>query len=79
MIQVHAHEVIHMMLNSGKTYTQASLLTDIITHFGPDARFYACSAQNLSPEALVDFLRAKGKFVPCDEGFQTSPDLMCKH
>lgn len=68
-----------MMLNSGKSYTRASLAADIVVQFGPAARFYTCSADNLTPEALIDFLEAKGKFVPCDNGFQTSADLMCKH
>jgi len=79
MEQIHGHEVMQMMLQSGKAYTRASLLTDIVATFGPEARFFTCSAEQLSPEGLIDFLQAKGKFVPCEEGFQTSPDLMCKH
>ena len=79
MEQIHGHEVIQMMLQSGKAYTRASLLTDIVATFGSDSRFFTCSAQNLSPEGIIDFLQAKRKFVPCEEGFQTSPDLMCKH
>jgi probable metal-binding protein len=79
MEQTHGHEVIQMMLQSDKAYTRATLRDDIVAHFGPDARFYTCSAQNLTPEGLIDFLQAKGKFVPRAEGFQTSPDLMCNH
>lgn len=79
MEQIHGHEVIQMMLQSAKVYTRASLLADIVATFGSEARFFTCSAENLSPEGLLDFLQAKGKFVPCQEGFQTSADLMCKH
>jgi probable metal-binding protein len=79
MEQIHGHEVMQMMLQSGKLYTRASLLNDIVAQFGPDSRFYACSAENLTPEGIIDFLEAKGKFVPCEGSFQTSPDLMCKH
>jgi probable metal-binding protein len=79
MEQIHGHEVMQMMLQSGKAYTRASLLTDIVATFGPDSRFFTCSAADLSPEGIIDFLQSKGKFVPCEEGFQTSPDLMCKH
>jgi probable metal-binding protein len=79
MEQIHGHEVIQMMLQSGKPYTRASLLTDIVARFGPNARFYTCSANDMAPEGLIDFLQAKGKFVPCDQGFQTSADLICKH
>jgi probable metal-binding protein len=79
MEHIHGHEVIQMMLESGKSYTRASLTTDIVGKFGPNARFYTCSAENLTPEGLIDFLEAKGKFVSRDDGFQTSSDLMCKH
>jgi probable metal-binding protein len=79
MEQIHGHEVIQMMLQSGKTYTRSSLLADIVANFGSDARFYTCSAQNLTPEGIIDFLQAKGKFVPAGDGFQTSTDLMCQH
>ena len=79
MEQIHGHEVIQMMLQSGKAYTRASLLADIVSNFGPSARFYTCSAQDLTPEGLIDFLQVRGKFVEREEGFQTSPDLMCKH
>ena len=79
MEQIHGHEVIQMMLQSQKSYTRASLVSDIVTRFGPQARFYTCSSENMTPEALIDFLQAKGKFVPHEDGFQTSADLMCKH
>jgi probable metal-binding protein len=79
MEPIHGHEVLQMMVDTGKAYSRASLLTDIIAKFGAAARFYTCSAENLSAEGLIDFLQAKGKFVPCEQGFQTSPDLMCKH
>jgi probable metal-binding protein len=79
MAHIHGHEVMQMMLETGKAYTRASLLTDIVANFGPHARFFTCSAENLTAEGLIDFLQAKGKFVPCEAGFQTSPDRMCKH
>jgi probable metal-binding protein len=79
MQQIHGHEVMQMMLESGKAYSRASLLSEIFQKFGHDARFHTCSAEDLTPEGLIDFLQSKGKFVPCENGFQTSPDLMCKH
>ena len=79
MEKIHGHEVIQMMLESGKPYTRASLLTDIVAKFGSSARFFTCSAEDLTPEGIIDFLEAKGKFLARDEGFQTSADLMCKH
>lgn len=79
MNQVHGHEVLRMMLGSGKAYTRATLLQDIERAFGAQARFCTCSAEGMTAEQLVDFLEAKGKFVPQANGFRTSPDLMCRH
>ena len=79
MSQIHGHEVINMILTSGKTYTKESLVEEIGRNFGADARFYTCSAENLTPVQLIDFLEAKGKFVPQNGGFTTTADLKCQH
>jgi len=79
MEQIHGHEVMQMMVDSGKSYTRSSLLTDIVAKFGPNSRFFTCSAADLTPEGIIDFLEAKGKFLAREEGFQTSADLICKH
>jgi probable metal-binding protein len=78
MNEIHGHEVMQMMLASGKTYTRESLAADISAKFGASARFYTCSAENLTAEGLISFLEARGKFVPQGQGFQTSADLMCQ-
>jgi probable metal-binding protein len=79
MKQIHGHEVMQMMMSSGKTYTRESLIADIVSRFGTDASFHTCSAENLTPEGIVDFLEARGKFVAQPGGFSTSPDRMCQH
>jgi probable metal-binding protein len=68
-----------MMLASGKTYTEEALIKDIISTFGKSARFYTCSAENMTAEELVSFLDSKGKFLKRKGGFQTAADKMCKH
>ena len=68
-----------MMMNSGATYTKASLEQEIISKFGADARFYTCSAENMTAADLVEFLDARGKLVQHGAGFNTSPEVMCKH
>lgn len=78
MNHIHGHEVLNMMIATGKTYTKASLAADIIGKFGADARFHTCSAEDLTAEELVAFLEARGKLVPQGSGFQTSAQLMCK-
>jgi probable metal-binding protein len=66
-----------MMLNSGKPYTRSNLVQEIVERFGCDARFHTCSAEDLTAEALVDFLDARGKFLHKEGSFQTQADLMC--
>ena len=77
--KIHGHEVMKMMLASGKTYTKETLVKEIVSTFGKDARFYTCSAENLSAEELVSFLDSKGKFLRSEDGFQTSADKICDH
>jgi len=79
MKKIHGHDVLNMMLGSGKSYTRETLVREIITTFGADARFHTCSAEDLTAEGLVEFLQARGKFVDAAGGFQTSPSLICQH
>ena len=77
--QIHGHEVMKMMVESGATFTRASLQDAITARFGADARFYTCSAENMTAAALIDFLEQRGKFVPKNDGFSTVPDKICGH
>ncbi len=77
--QIHGHEVMRMMVEAGKVFTKATLRSAIAERFGPDARFYTCSAQNMSSDELVAFLEARDKFVQEDEGFRTEAERICQH
>lgn len=77
--QIHGHEVMEMMINAGKVYTRESLRADIIARFGHEARFYTCSATNLTADELIAFLQARGKFVEAPGGLATEPGKMCDH
>lgn len=77
--QVHGHDVMKMMLDSGQSYTKDTLLTDIINRFGEETRFYTCSAENLTADELVEFLAKREKFIETDTGFNTAPDKICAH
>ncbi len=76
---VHGHEVMQMMTASGEVYTKDSLHTAIIRQFGDEARFHTCSAENMTPDQLIDFLNACGKFLVEEEGFKTDPSKICDH
>lgn len=76
---IHGHEVIGMMNESGLTYTVESLRNAIVGRFGADARFHTCSAQNLTPEGLIEFLNERGKLTPVDGGFVFGQGQACGH
>ncbi|MBC4012067.1 YecH family protein [Morganella morganii] len=76
---VHGHEVMNMIIESGKSYTTESLIADIHATFGEDTRFHTCSAENMDAKALVSFLAARGKFIGTEEGFSTSAEKICNH
>ena len=78
-VQIHGHEVMRMMLQSGRQYSRETLRQDILQHFGPDTRFYTCSAEGMDADALISFLAERGKFIEEDEGFRTDPDRICDH
>ena len=73
----HGHEVLTMM--QGHSYTEQSLLEAIIDRFGADERFYTCSAENLTAQGLIDFLKDHGKFMPANEGFTVDTTKVCNN
>lgn len=77
--QVHGHDVMHMMLAMGGGFTRESLKAAIINQFGPETRFYTCSAQGMDADGIIRFLEARGKFRPVADGFNTDPDKICNH
>lgn len=79
MTKIHAHEVMHMMLEHDQGFSRESLAQAIVERFGANARFHSCSADGMDAEAVVDFLESRGKFVARDGGFNTAQDKICKH
>lgn len=47
--------------------------------FGAQARYHTCSASDLDADGLIALLRARGKFVEDEQGFQTRADRVCHH
>ena len=79
MQQIHGHEVMEMMINSKIAYSEDSLKNAIDEKFGNDARFYVCTAENMTSAELVQCLKGKGKFQPIEGGFTTGRDHVCNH
>ena len=51
----------------------------IVEKFGKDQLFYACSAENMNVDALIEFLKQKGKFMPLNDGFTVDVTKVCNH
>ena len=79
MTDIHAHEVMHMMLERSGGFSRESLAQAIVERFGPDATFRSCSASGMDVNAVIDFLESRGKFVALGGGFNTAPDKICNH
>jgi len=78
--EVHGHEVMRMMIESGRTYTRASLRAAIVGKFGEETRFHTCSAEGMTADELISFLEMRGKFLAADtESFSLPADRMCNH
>lgn len=75
----HGHQVLEMMFSNSYA-SKEELVKAIIEKFGMDERFYTCSTENMTAAELVDFLEAKGKFMPAqDAGFTADKSKMCNH
>ncbi|RMH62647.1 MAG: DUF2492 family protein [Calditrichaeota bacterium] len=79
MDSIHGHEVMRRMAAGGNTYTRDTLRAAIYEWFGETARFHTCSAENMDADALMDFLQARGKFVPMADGFGLPVEKICNH
>ena len=77
--QIHGHEVMQMMVELDRSFTRESLRAAINDRFGTTARFFTCSAQDMTADQLMDFLADRGKFVERDSGFSTQADRICQH
>jgi len=77
--EIHGHDVLNMMIASGKTFTRDTLQKEIEQKFGANARFYTCSAANMSAAELISFLESRGKFQTINGQFTTDPTKICSH
>ncbi len=77
--EFHGHEVIQMVSTSNKSYTRDSLRAAITERFGEDATFYTCSQSGMSPDEMIDFMKARGKFQEGDDTLTFNHANACDH
>ena len=68
-----------MMVELDRSFSRESLRQAIAERFGDTARFFTCSAQDMTADQLIDFLAQRGKFVERDSGFSTRAEHICQH
>ena len=78
-MEIHAHEVMRLMLELDTDFSRESLAQAITEHFGADAKFHSCSQAGMDAGSVVDFLESRGKFVARADGFNTAQDKICNH
>ncbi|MDQ8181360.1 YecH family metal-binding protein [Pelagicoccus sp. SDUM812005] len=76
---IHAHEILEMMIRAGKTYSNESLSAAVVEEFGEDATFHTCSGHGLDPYDIVQHLWAKGKFTGDPDAFVFEAGNRCDH
>lgn len=76
---IHAHEILEMMIESGKTYSNESLSAEIVEVFGEDSTFHTCSGHGLDAHGIVEHLWGKGKFTGDAAAFVFLPASRCSH
>ena len=76
---IHGHEVMHMIIESKRTWTRKALMAAIEEKFGEHARFHTCSAFEMDAEELIEFLEGHGKIIDKGEGLTTNVDHVCNH
>lgn len=76
---IHGHEVLQMM-EGNKYSSKQELINAIHAKFGNNVLFFTCHDAGLSPEQLVDFFEAHGKFETLADGkFTVDTGNVCKH
>jgi probable metal-binding protein len=76
---IHGHEVMKLVHEADPPLDRDRLRQAINYRYGPDARFHACVAQDMSLDDLLAFLAGRGKVVEADGVLRTDIDLMCNH
>ena len=76
---IHGHDVMRMMVEAGRPFTEAQLEEAIVRKFGAEARFHTCSASEMTPKELIGFLKMRSKFIVEDNRLSMAAKNICDH
>ena len=76
---IHGHDVIGMIVDSGRAWNRQELHAAIVERWGSDAKFHTCSAEGMDADGLILFLSERGKFIESDDGVVMDETKICQH
>jgi probable metal-binding protein len=76
MESIHGHDLMHW-IEQGPPRNRAEIERDAQIHFGANAQFHTCSLEDLSLQALLDFLYSRGKIRDEGKGTQLVGEHIC--
>jgi probable metal-binding protein len=77
--QIHGHEVMQMLIDANEPQSKSDFKEKIDQKYGQDAKFFTCSAKDLSSIQLIEFLEGKGKFFNIEGKILTDTTKVCNH
>ena len=78
-MSVHGHDLMDMMIETGKSYSAEALVDAAKEKFGQDVTFHTCSFEGLEPNKLIELLAGKGKFDVNEKGEFSMSERLCRH
>jgi len=79
MNQIHAHNVLNMLLAAETPYSVESLKQAVYAEYGEDVLFHTCSLQDLTFDALLKFLLDRRKVIQEGDAITANRERMCSH
>ena len=76
---IHGHEVIEMIVASGRPWRRDELAQEMAVRWGGQARFHTCSAEGMHAADLIQFLSERGKFLESEQGVTMDQTKVCDH
>jgi probable metal-binding protein len=76
---IHGHDVMRMMVEAGRPFTESQLEEAIVQRFGAESRFHTCSASEMTPKDLIGFLKMRSKFIVSDNTVAMRAENICNH
>lgn len=76
---VHGHEVMRILGESESPMSCEKLEEQVAARFGDDVRFHTCSADGMTLDELLDFLKAREKVVEVNGMLASDLAKICSH